>query len=104
MLAVRSAENYRALRRRGVTVRRTIDVMIVERPGPPRGLSRSRQDTGAHVYLPFISEERAALAALLGDDAGRARHLRDAHRLFVEIGAAGHAARLARAPGPSRPL
>ena len=27
-LAVRSAENYRALRRRGVTVRRTIDIMI----------------------------------------------------------------------------
>ena len=27
-LAVRSAENYRALRRRGVTVRKTIDVMI----------------------------------------------------------------------------
>jgi hypothetical protein len=27
-LAVRSAENYRVLRRRGVTVRKTIDVMI----------------------------------------------------------------------------
>ena len=27
-LAVRSAENYRALRRRGVTVRKTIDVML----------------------------------------------------------------------------
>ena len=39
---------------------------------------------------------RAKLAALLGDDAGRERDPREAHRLYTEIGATGHAERVAR--------
>lgn len=35
-----------------------------------------------HVYL-----ERAELARLTGDEAGRERELREAHRLFIEMGA-----------------
>ena len=54
------------------------------------------KETGARVYLPFICEERAALALLLGDGAGRARYLRDAHRLFTAMGATGHAERIAK--------
>ena len=38
----------------------------------------------------------AQLAALLADDAGRERELREAHRLYADIGAAGHAERLAK--------
>ncbi len=40
--------------------------------------------------------KRAALAALLGHGAGRARYLREAHRLFTEMGATGHAERIAK--------
>jgi tetratricopeptide (TPR) repeat protein len=54
------------------------------------------EETGARTYPPFIHAERAALAALLGDEAGRLRELRAAHRVFVAIGATGHAERLAR--------
>jgi class 3 adenylate cyclase/tetratricopeptide (TPR) repeat protein len=54
------------------------------------------KETGARVYLPLLSEERAALAALLGDAAARERHLREAHRLYTEIGATGHAERVGR--------
>jgi class 3 adenylate cyclase/tetratricopeptide (TPR) repeat protein len=52
--------------------------------------------TGARGYLPQIIVERAKLARLEGDEAGRERHLREAHRLFTEIGATGHAEREAR--------
>ena len=31
-----------------------------------------------------------------GDETGRARYLRDAHRLFTEMGATGHADRIAK--------
>jgi tetratricopeptide (TPR) repeat protein len=57
------------------------------------------KETGARVYLPFVWEERAALAAGLGDKAARERDLREAQRLFAEMGATGHAERLARELG-----
>jgi hypothetical protein len=41
------------------------------------------------VYL-----ERAELARLTGDDAARGRELREAHRLFTEMGAPLRAAEL----------
>jgi adenylate cyclase len=53
-------------------------------------------DTGARIYLPFLCEERAALAAQLGDESRREQYLREAHRLFTEMSATGHAERLAR--------
>ncbi len=50
---------------------------------------------------PRIHERRAALARLLGEDAAHERELREAHRLFSEMGATGHAERLARELGGS---
>ncbi len=55
--------------------------------------------TGARSYLPQIAVERAKLARLEGDEAGRERHLREAHRLYTEIGATGYAERVARELG-----
>jgi hypothetical protein len=57
------------------------------------------QEAGAKSQEPFIHEERAALARLLGDDATHQRELREAHRLFTEVEATGHAARLAKELG-----
>jgi tetratricopeptide (TPR) repeat protein len=54
------------------------------------------QDTGARSYEPFLHVERAELARLTGDDAARQRELREAHRLFTEIGAPIRAAEVAR--------
>jgi hypothetical protein len=54
------------------------------------------EEFGARVYRPQICEERAELARLRGGDATYQRHLREAHRLYTEMGATGHAERLAR--------
>ncbi len=48
------------------------------------------------VLTPFLSEESAHLARLLGDGEGCEHHFRDAHRLYTEIGAVGHAERVGR--------
>jgi tetratricopeptide (TPR) repeat protein len=50
---------------------------------------------GRLAFLPFIARERAELARLLGDDASREHQLREAHRLFVEMGATGYAEQVA---------
>ncbi len=50
--------------------------------------------TGAASYEPLVREDLAALAAHIGDTAEHARELRLAHRLYTEIGATGHLARL----------
>ena len=52
-------------------------------------------EKGARAWAPFVCEERARLAQCLGDAAAE-RHLREAHRLFVEMGAKGHAEQLSR--------
>jgi adenylate cyclase len=52
--------------------------------------------THRRALLPSVHEEWAALAALEGDAGVRERELREAHRLFTEMGATGHAERLAR--------
>jgi len=49
--------------------------------------------------MPPILEEEARLAQLEGDDAGFQEKLRQAHRLFTEMGAIGHAERVARELG-----
>ena len=56
-------------------------------------------DADLRVFLPLIALERACLAELLGDDAERVRQLREALRLFSEMGATGHAERLAKELG-----
>jgi len=53
------------------------------------------EETGTRLYEPFIRVELAELARLTGDEEAARRELREAHRLFTEMGAAGHAARLA---------
>jgi ATP/maltotriose-dependent transcriptional regulator MalT len=61
------------------------------------------RETGAKNYQPFIHLERAELARLDGDEALQLRELREAHRLFVAIGATGQAERIIqqlRAVGP----
>ena len=58
------------------------------------------EETEARSYAPFVHQERVELARLLGDDVTRERELREAHRLFVEMGATGHAERLARKQRP----
>jgi hypothetical protein len=55
--------------------------------------------SGAKSYAPFLHVERAELARLTGDDASRERALREAHRLFVEMGATVRAEQVARELG-----
>lgn len=56
-------------------------------------------DTGARCRGPVVHEVSAALARVRGDAAGADRELREAHRLFTEIGATGHARRVAQEIG-----
>jgi tetratricopeptide (TPR) repeat protein len=65
-------------------------------------LDRARdrvEEFGARAYAPVVLVERARLASLLRDEDSRAVHLREAHRLYTEMGATGHAERLARELG-----
>jgi ATP/maltotriose-dependent transcriptional regulator MalT len=57
------------------------------------------EETGGRSQQPFIHEELANLARLTGDDATYQRELGEAHRLFTEMGATGHAERLAKELG-----
>jgi class 3 adenylate cyclase/tetratricopeptide (TPR) repeat protein len=59
-----------------------------------RALELARE-TGAKAFEPLIHVELAELAYQSGEEEGRERELREAHRLFTEIGASGHAERLA---------
>lgn len=52
--------------------------------------------TEARAYAPRVNVERSELARLLGDDATRQRELREAHRLFLEIGAPIRAEQVAK--------
>ena len=66
-------------------------VRIETELGRALGLARA---TGSKATEPLIRVELAELARRRGDDVGSARELRQAYRLFTEIGAGGHAARL----------
>ncbi len=52
--------------------------------------------TGYAIRRASVHEVRAELAQLEGDADARRRHLREAHRLYTEMGATGHAERVAR--------
>ncbi len=52
--------------------------------------------TEARMLEPHVLVERARLAEHLGDRAGAVPDLREAHRLFTEMGATGHAERVRR--------
>ncbi len=51
---------------------------------------------GWEGLAPPVHEQRAELAQRGGDVAIAERELREAHRLFTEMGARGHAERVAR--------
>jgi hypothetical protein len=53
-------------------------------------------ETGMEAWRPEVYVERAELARRLGDEAAYQRELREAHRLFTEMGASGHAERISR--------
>jgi tetratricopeptide (TPR) repeat protein len=57
------------------------------------------EETNGRSIEPQLLEERARLAYLVGDAAAFERQLREAHRLYTEIGAGGHAGRLAEELG-----
>jgi tetratricopeptide (TPR) repeat protein len=63
-----------------------------------RALARADQ-TGLVVLVPQFLVERAELARLRGEHNTCERELREAHRLYTEMGATGHARRLARELG-----
>jgi len=56
--------------------------------------------SGARSYEPFLHIERAELARPSGDDATHPHELREANRLFTEIGAPIRAAEVARELDP----
>jgi class 3 adenylate cyclase/tetratricopeptide (TPR) repeat protein len=71
-------------------------------PEIERALSRAlelTQEIGYRIQLPRIHELRGELMGALGDAEARERELREAHRLDTEMGATGHAERLARELG-----
>jgi tetratricopeptide (TPR) repeat protein len=57
------------------------------------------RETGGRALAPQIQEARAEVARALEGEAEWQRELREAHRLFLEIGATGHAARVAKELG-----
>jgi hypothetical protein len=57
------------------------------------------EEMNARSFEPFICEERARLARLSGDPTAFQRALREARRLYTEMGATGHAQRLAEELG-----
>ena len=56
-------------------------------------------EIGLAGWLPWVYEERAALALSLGDHETQRAHLEEARRLYETIGATGHLERLAREVG-----
>jgi len=64
-----------------------------------RRCSELIEQTGARLYTPQVHERRAALADLAGDAAEAGRERREAHRRYTEMGATGHAERIAREQG-----
>ncbi len=59
------------------------------------------REYGLITPAPFVWEERGRLAEKLADLSTRDAELREAHRLYVEIGATGHARRLAEELDPA---
>ena len=58
------------------------------------------REIGYAAILPWISEERAALALAFGDSGQHRARLEEARRLYEQIGATGHAERLAKQLAP----
>jgi hypothetical protein len=77
------------LRTKGLAARAAIEAALKE------GANLTRQ-MEFKVFEPFFHVERAELARLTGDEDTRKHELREAHRLFTEIGAPIRAAEVAK--------
>jgi tetratricopeptide (TPR) repeat protein len=64
--------------------------------GELRRATSLASETGGGTWEPFLHVGRAELARLTGNEAARERELREAHRLFTEIGAPIPAAEVAK--------
>jgi predicted ATPase/class 3 adenylate cyclase len=53
------------------------------------------EETGATSYAPLLHLQRAEASRLVGNEARRDQELREAHRLFIDMGASAHADRVA---------
>jgi hypothetical protein len=73
----------------GLSVRRAIEAAVDRAHALVR-------ETGARGFEPHVFVERAALAWLIGDVVAHQRELREAHRLFTEMGAPIRAAEVAK--------
>jgi tetratricopeptide (TPR) repeat protein len=80
------------LQTQGLAARSAIEEALEE-------LSQTIEQMGLKTLNSLVSLERAELARLAGDEAARQRELRDAHRLFLEIGAPIRAAEVAKELG-----
>jgi tetratricopeptide (TPR) repeat protein len=80
------------LRTKGLASRSAIEAALEE-------VSRLVRQMEMRILEPFVSLERAELARLGGGDVARQRELREAHRLFIEIGAPIRAAEVAKELG-----
>jgi hypothetical protein len=70
---------------------------VAARAAIEAGLDRALalvDETGARSHEPFIRVQRARLAAAIGDTVSQRRELREAHRLFVAMGAGPRAEKL----------
>jgi class 3 adenylate cyclase/tetratricopeptide (TPR) repeat protein len=70
----------------------------IPRAGVEAALARALElarEMGAKVFEPLVHVELGELARQLGNEEESERELREAHRLFTEIGASGHAEHLA---------
>ena len=101
-LARARAEEALALAQQRETLTQEIDAQLAvarvrrraeglsARPAIEAALERALalvRETGARGFEPHVYLERAELARLSGDETTRQRELREAHRLFLEIGA-----------------
>jgi tetratricopeptide (TPR) repeat protein len=77
---------------RGLQAKREIEAALAE-------ADAWLEMSGAKSYEPFLHVERGELARLGGDEAARERELREAHRLFLEIGAPIRAEQVAKELG-----
>jgi hypothetical protein len=71
---------------------------LIARPAIEAALERALalvRETRARGFEPHVYLERAELVRLAGDEATRQRELREAHRLFTEMGATSWAAEVA---------
>jgi class 3 adenylate cyclase len=76
----------------GADARQTIEALLED-------VSQLIEQTGAERWRPHVLVERGELHRLGGDAEAAKRSLIEAHRLFSEMGATGHAERLAKQLG-----